>query len=554
MFPGSILPAVVDSIRETASIHENPLPPGCTNDIHPLVVASNDDINNCKCPPVIASSNDGINKKKNAGRGETVGSAFYKKNRSQNELKQQQQQPQPEKTSNHHGINHPSHGMVKDTTCWHQYCDRFLVQGQPQQHQVQEREMQLHYRHMQQKDHLLWFQQHQRDQLRIQQLQDSLHMMKQQEIPAAAVLDHSQPWHSHPSGALNIMSSNEPSSSCSKNAAIVDIQLSDNPRRTIEGENEAEWCTTTSSQGNDAEGNIGTTCSQSFGGALMAGTKRPHILSTPYAPIDMNESLTSSKRSCKMGRTIKEYYPNHITAPSSRAAATCTASFRPCHQQEQKQYENGFKSSIPNNSFWNTTYSFSKNSRPRVVSPQEKENHVNEVLQQKALKDHEKSNNPRRPLTAYNFYFSEERERVLSQIPEPTNGEEVTEFGAFSPRSFDTSSEIFQETLSKLKETMANAPKLNRKEQDALDELVRMKTKSTLDAHTDRDRKKRNHRKDHGKVSFCLLSSVIGEHWKSLPRSEKAYYNRLAKQDLDRYHEGMVVYGRQRKKIRDQFL
>ena len=431
-------------------------------------------------------------------------------------------------------ITSPLHGM-EDTR---QYYNSFLVQGGYPQQQSQERQMQeLHHLHLQQQDYLLRFQQQQQHQLKIQQLQEVQEMMKQQ----ISVLGSSQPWRSHSSRALN-KTFCQPSS----NTGIVDHhQASDEPRGSTE-DNGDEECTSTPCQGNDNEGHIGAP-SQTFDADFTPGTERRNLSSAPNVPTHMNE--TATKR-CRM---------TNVTAPSPGTTATTAAPVYPCHQDEKQNGEHGGESHEQNKSSMNVIAPFSFSPcPPRKVSPKEQwnrseeEGHVNEVLK-KQLEDHEKNSKPRRPLTAYNFYFSEERERLLAQIPE-ISIEEQRRIGELSPSCRNASSETIEEALHKLKEKIAKAPKLKKKEQDALDELVRMKTKSTLDAHRERDRRRRPHRKEHGKVSFHLLSSLIGERWKCLPKSDRAFYQGLAEQDLGRYRWGMIIYERQRKRIRDQFL
>jgi len=92
---------------------------------------------------------------------------------------------------------------------------------------------------------------------------------------------------------------------------------------------------------------------------------------------------------------------------------------------------------------------------------------------------------PLRALSAYNFYFRDERERIL-------NGGE---------------------------------PEYTAEKKEAL-----------LSGHWFRDRSvKRRHRKTHGKVSFTTLSKLISQRWRELTPEHKEFYRQIAQEDLDRY-------------------
>lgn len=95
---------------------------------------------------------------------------------------------------------------------------------------------------------------------------------------------------------------------------------------------------------------------------------------------------------------------------------------------------------------------------------------------------------PLRALSAYNFFFRDERDRIVNE----TVGE------------YDTSADKKQELLER---------------------------------HWYRDRTtKRRHRKTHGKIAFTELSKVISQRWKELPESVKAFYHDVAAEDSHRYN------------------
>ena len=97
---------------------------------------------------------------------------------------------------------------------------------------------------------------------------------------------------------------------------------------------------------------------------------------------------------------------------------------------------------------------------------------------------------PIRPLSAYNFFFSDERERILHN------------------KTNDTDDEVFDSA---------------KKQRLLLQHLAKDRTK------------RRPHRKTHGKINFTTLSKLIGQRWKSLPDDRKNFYREVAAIDLERY-------------------
>ena len=99
---------------------------------------------------------------------------------------------------------------------------------------------------------------------------------------------------------------------------------------------------------------------------------------------------------------------------------------------------------------------------------------------------------PLRALSAYNFYFRDERDRVLNG-----NTEELNEAKAIQ----------------------------------------------LLQAHWSRDRlAKRRHRKTHGKIDFTTLSKLISSRWKKLDQHGKDFYKQVAARDWERYQKELGEY------------
>jgi hypothetical protein len=98
-------------------------------------------------------------------------------------------------------------------------------------------------------------------------------------------------------------------------------------------------------------------------------------------------------------------------------------------------------------------------------------------------------NLPKRPLSAYNIFFKDERKKILSQIPDQKMG-----------------------------------PK---------------------------DQSKRNGRKGHGKISFECLAKEIGQRWHSLDSKRIEHYKALASKDMVRYTKDKMTFQELRKEAKN---
>lgn len=100
------------------------------------------------------------------------------------------------------------------------------------------------------------------------------------------------------------------------------------------------------------------------------------------------------------------------------------------------------------------------------------------------LKKAKLQNKPKRPLSAYNLFFREERERILDEIP---------------------------------------------------DELA-------VPSQALRVRRRKGKKPPHGKIDFESLVKTVGKRWKELDHATAAVYRQKAAEDLERYRREKVEY------------
>ena len=166
---------------------------------------------------------------------------------------------------------------------------------------------------------------------------------------------------------------------------------------------------------------------------------------------------------------------------------------------------------------------------------------------------------PRYPLSAYNFFFSEEREVVLATLPLPASdvevgcessldkgGNVVTADG--DQEKAEGTQEIMpkfqsqEEELQYIKNILSTRNMPEDKEEE-LQKKIKANTKRILDTHLEGDKVKKSHKKTHGKITFQVLSKLIGQRWREISDANvKQYYFDLAKCDMDRYNKQMEKY------------
>jgi len=139
---------------------------------------------------------------------------------------------------------------------------------------------------------------------------------------------------------------------------------------------------------------------------------------------------------------------------------------------------------------------------------------ANKAASKRALKKKAKGK-PKRPLSAYNLFFKDEREKILNSIPDQKKKEEEEENGSAEDTKVDT----------------AEKPK-EEGEEEAKDPQEKVK-----------DQKPKTGKKiPHGKIGFESLAKLIGKRWQELDSAEVEKYKKLADNDVKRYKAEMEVF------------
>jgi hypothetical protein len=143
---------------------------------------------------------------------------------------------------------------------------------------------------------------------------------------------------------------------------------------------------------------------------------------------------------------------------------------------------------------------------------------------------------PRRPLSAYNLFFSKERERILLEIDPKTAQEKEHNEAAEEASDEQKDSEANEgdkEAEEAAEEGGEESTEDKRKPKAALPRPLLLPPSQ---------KKKRPHRKTHGKISFQLLARMVGQRWKLLSDEKRKYYQYLAREDMKRQERAMEEY------------
>ena len=125
---------------------------------------------------------------------------------------------------------------------------------------------------------------------------------------------------------------------------------------------------------------------------------------------------------------------------------------------------------------------------------------------------------PKRPLSAYNIFFKEERERILREIENPKKPK--IESGEVGENEGDDKEFVKKEDTEEGDED---------NEDDGAGD-------------NGKNEKKRKKAAPHGKIGFENLAKTIGKRWRALNPDELAYYKEKADTDMKRYKVEMEKF------------
>jgi hypothetical protein len=139
---------------------------------------------------------------------------------------------------------------------------------------------------------------------------------------------------------------------------------------------------------------------------------------------------------------------------------------------------------------------------------------------------------PKRPLSAYNYFFREERARILEKMPKEDGEDEKKE-------SVDDGEDT--KVKKEDKDGTKPAKKGGKERKKEVEEVAEEIEEEGEDNKGDDDLDE-NDKKSRGRIGFENLARQIGERWKKVESEEMAKYKAFAAEDMARYKKEMEVF------------
>jgi HMG (high mobility group) box len=146
---------------------------------------------------------------------------------------------------------------------------------------------------------------------------------------------------------------------------------------------------------------------------------------------------------------------------------------------------------------------------PKIVKAEERSGWKEDTTEDGMLRP--PGDKPKRPLSAYNFFFQLERERIIESPPDERD--KVVEYKI---------EDVHRIAALQLEKAKAGKPK-----------------------------EKRSHRKTHGKISFGDLARTIANKWKHLDESKKVVFEGSANEEKERYRRELQEWNKKQKKWKE---